>query len=392
MRRFTYMLLCAVLLAGFPANVYGSLSELEQEKNEANQQLQNTKNQQEFIQSEIARVDREMQQLDDALVKASDELDVVNKSLEDTKARQEQSARELTEAQAERDRQFEMFKDRLRVMYEYGEASYLEVLFQAASIRDFLTRLEVFNNIAKSDQEMVTRLESAEALYAQKVEDDAKIRNLMEDLQFSYEAAIKEYDEALANQKTYIDQLYIDDANYAILVAMEEENARVAYNAWKAADDAEKARIAAEKAAAEEARRNAPITYNGIMQWPAPSFIKITDRYGWRNHPVYKRDEFHKGVDIASRSGTDIIAADGGQVILAARNGSYGNCVIIDHGGGISTLYAHASKIHVSVGQTVSKGSVIASIGSTGVSTGPHLHFEVHRNGEHTDPKAYLGY
>ncbi|MDR1664702.1 MAG: hypothetical protein LBR83_07270, partial [Clostridiales bacterium] len=122
MRRFTYMLLCAVLLAGFPADVYGSLSELEQEKNEANQQLQNTKDQQAFIQSEIARVNREMQQLDDALIKASDELDVVKKSLEDTKARQQQSEKELAEAQAERDRQFEMFKDRLRVMYEYGEA------------------------------------------------------------------------------------------------------------------------------------------------------------------------------------------------------------------------------------------------------------------------------
>jgi murein DD-endopeptidase MepM/ murein hydrolase activator NlpD len=128
----------------------------------------------------------------------------------------------------------------------------------------------------------------------------------------------------------------------------------------------------------------------GELQWPVPSSTRITDHYGvrtWRG-----RREHHGGVDIGARTGTDIVASADGIVRTASRQGAYGNTVIIEHTGGMSTLYAHCSKILVSVGQNVKRGDVIAHIGSTGVSTGPHLHFEVRIHGKDVNPRSYLGY
>lgn len=128
----------------------------------------------------------------------------------------------------------------------------------------------------------------------------------------------------------------------------------------------------------------------GKFVFPAPSYTAVTSEQGWRVHPVFGTSKYHSGMDLAAPSGTAILAAAEGKVTLAGWNGGYGNCVIIDHGGGISTLYGHASALHVSTGQKVSAGYRIASVGSTGWSTGPHLHFEVMINGEVTDPRPYI--
>ena len=124
--------------------------------------------------------------------------------------------------------------------------------------------------------------------------------------------------------------------------------------------------------------------------WPVPASSRITSQYGYRIHPVYKTKKFHSGIDIGAPYGVDILAAADGTVTLATTNGGYGKCVIINHGSGITTLYGHNSTLLVSVGNKVTKGQVIAKAGSTGVPTGPHLHFEVRVNGSTTDPMQYL--
>jgi murein DD-endopeptidase MepM/ murein hydrolase activator NlpD len=128
----------------------------------------------------------------------------------------------------------------------------------------------------------------------------------------------------------------------------------------------------------------------GKIGWPAPGYYKVTSPYGYRTHPILKKKKLHTGIDIAVPSGTGIIAANAGKVIYAGYFGGYGNTIIIDHGGKISTLYAHNSKLLVKVGDEVEKGKVITKAGSTGLSTGPHLHFEVRENGQHVDPMKYL--
>jgi murein DD-endopeptidase MepM/ murein hydrolase activator NlpD len=127
------------------------------------------------------------------------------------------------------------------------------------------------------------------------------------------------------------------------------------------------------------------------MIWPAPSSHNITSYYGNRFHPVLKKYKMHTGIDIGAPSGSSVIAANKGVVIVAGWQSGYGNTVIIDHGGGIATLYAHCSRLLVSTGQSVDSGSVIAKVGSTGLSTGPHLHFEVRKNGATVNPLQYTG-
>jgi murein DD-endopeptidase MepM/ murein hydrolase activator NlpD len=128
----------------------------------------------------------------------------------------------------------------------------------------------------------------------------------------------------------------------------------------------------------------------GELSWPAPGYYKITSQYGYRNHPILKKKKLHTGIDIAVPKNSNVIAANSGKVIYSGYYGGYGNTVIIDHGGKISTLYAHNSKLLVKVGDEVEKDKVISKSGSTGLSTGPHLHFEVRENGQHVDPLKYL--
>jgi murein DD-endopeptidase MepM/ murein hydrolase activator NlpD len=137
--------------------------------------------------------------------------------------------------------------------------------------------------------------------------------------------------------------------------------------------------------------QNPNVAYSGgIMQWPCPASTRITSKFGYRIHPVTKTKKLHTGLDIGVPTGSSIVAANSGTVIKAAWNNSYGYMVMVDHGGGIVTLYAHNSRLLVSAGQKVERGQQIALSGNTGVSTGPHLHFEVRVNGEYKDPQAYL--
>lgn len=155
------------------------------------------------------------------------------------------------------------------------------------------------------------------------------------------------------------------------------------------------AELGVEEAAGDQSGNETEEEYEGGYKggkfvFPAPSYTAVTSEQGWRVHPISGVLKYHSGMDLGAPSGTAILAAAPGKVTLASWNGGYGNCVIIDHGGGISTLYGHASALYVSKGQTVSAGKKIAAVGSTGWSTGPHLHFEVIINGEVTDPRPYI--
>ena len=134
---------------------------------------------------------------------------------------------------------------------------------------------------------------------------------------------------------------------------------------------------------------NGSLAFNGSFIWPVASYVYVSSRFGLRIHPITGQQKTHTGIDIASNQGTSIYAADGGTVTLASWNGGYGNCVMIDHGNGYVTLYGHMSSIAVSQGQAVSQGETIGYVGSTGKSTGPHLHFEVLKNGTRIDPEQF---
>ena len=150
------------------------------------------------------------------------------------------------------------------------------------------------------------------------------------------------------------------------------------------------AEAAAAAAAAGGSSGGGSANASGSFLWPVASYVYVSSRFGLRVHPITGKTKSHTGIDIASNQGTAVYASDGGTVTLAGWNGGYGNCIMIDHGNGYVTLYGHLSSISVSVGQTVSQGATIGAVGSTGNSTGPHLHFEVLKNGTRIDPEQFF--
>ncbi len=393
------LILCLAFVTGassFASSSSKSLSELKRERDEINAIVSNLESSISATEIQMYRTELEILELDERLTVAYEELQVINETLDGTLVRLDEAELELENSQMERDNQFDAFRSRLRVMHEYGEISFIEVLFNAASIRDFLARLQYLNDVAAHDQTMVERLTEAEDNVSVKVEDIARQRNTIESLQFKQKELTVEFENTLDEKNRYMAALETDMASYAATLEAERVTQRQVTEVYDQAvkEDAERRRQEELARIARQRENSAALiaSFNGEMTWPVPVFNRITDVYGDRIHPITKRNDFHTGVDIAASSGNDIVAAMGGVVISSGWQGSYGNCVIVDHGNGFSTLYAHASQLVANNGDRVTAGQVIAKIGSTGRSTGPHLHFEVRAGGVHTNPRPFLGY
>lgn len=299
---------------------------------------------------------------------------------------------ELDMAQIKLDDLNEQNKQRIRAMEEEGELSYWSVLFKANSFTDLLDRLNMIEEIAEADMRRLQEIEQAaievaqarDTLEAEKVELEAS-REQLSSTQIQLEKKRAEADE--------------------ILVELDEKKRELAaeYEAMEAEEANFSASIAKKEAEFTEAKRkedaalqqnnsgggtSAPPSSGG---WYRPcSYRALTSAYGWRVHPITGKNSFHNGVDLANSSGTPIYAAKSGTVTLASYNSVYGYYVTINHGDGFSTLYGHMTHYVVSAGQSVSGGQIIGYMGSTGWSTGPHLHFTVYYNGSTVNPMAYI--
>ena len=268
--------------------------------------------------------------------------------------------------------QDEDFKECLRAMEETSAVSYLEILFTSESLSELLVNIETINEITAYDMAVIDEMTNLrdEVIQAKEViqlhRDEQQVaRNIATEKQGELELKIAEKEEL------------------ALSLDSDIENYKKLYEEARRQEEELKASL-------EYSSQGSEYLGTGEFCWPAPSYTRLSSPYGYRIHPVYKTKKFHSGVDLAAPGGSNILAADGGKVISAGWNGGYGNCVVVDHGNGVSTLYAHASKLCVSKGQTVERGSVIAKVGTTGTSTGNHLHFEVLINGKTTDPMAYI--
>jgi len=278
----------------------------------------------------------------------------------------------ISEAEEDYKKQQELLKTRLRVLYENTDYSYVETLVQSKSVGEFFERLELISLISKKDKEMVELLSIAK-----------------KDIEYKKEA--------VENQKEEV-QKYASQKQQALTVLkvsradLDTEISKIKKRlAQLEADEEELLRKSDEISIQIRNLQRKNTQYaGGSMTWPVPSSGKISSGFGNRLHPILKKYRMHTGIDISAASGTSIVAANKGTVIFSGWQSGYGNTVIIDHGGGITTLYAHCSKLLVSNGKSVAAGTTIAKVGSTGLSTGPHLHFEVRKNGTPVDPTAYV--
>lgn len=317
--------------------------------------------------------------------------------IQNSQQRIEAKTAEIAVKQKEFDARKAALSDRLVSIYKNGDPSFLEVLFQAEDFGDFLTRFEYMNYIAKKDQSLLADIKKMKdaleadkmaleaekaALNQMKVQQEASRNTLV-----AQEAEREKIAARLKEEESEIDaqirQMNADSAAIgAQIVALQRQAAAEA--AARAAAQMQGGTIASVTA-------NGPITVSASgYTWPVPSSHLITSPYGPRFSP-FGYGEFHMGVDIGAGMGSPIVAARSGRIIIQVFHPSYGNYVVVDHGDGYSTVYAHMSAFACAPGAEVASGQVIGFIGSTGASTGPHLHFEVRINGQHTNPMAYIG-
>ncbi len=323
------------------------------------------------LDAQVAEIQANIDQLKELIAKKEEEV--------------RQSEEELERAVEEEEAQYEAMKIRIRLMYEKGDAFYLETLLLADSFSDMLNKAEYIEAVLGYDRRMLEEFQLVEE-YARLCREELKQeQEVLEEAKEVAEEEQENVNALIAEKEAQISAYDSDIANTRQVISQ--------YDAEIAAQNREilalEAAVAAEKEQLAEATR---IHYNGgVFCWPAPDYTRISDNYGWRMHPTLHVQKFHNGVDLAAPGGSPILAAYDGKVVAAAYSSSMGNYIMIDHGDGLYTIYMHASALYVSKGATVTRGQKIAAVGTTGRSTGNHLHFSVRLNGNYVDPMSYIG-
>ncbi len=293
----------------------------------------------------------------------------------------EQKRQEVELATQAESEQLATYRRHVRAMEENGRYTYLSILFGSRSLGELMSNLDMIGEIMEADQRSYEQYTAA--------------REQSEQIQAEYETMLTELDSRqseLETEKAAL-EIQIDEATQMIVdLEAQLETDRAAYEEQLAKEAALEADIQEMIAELERQEAANSIVSTGTYIWPLPGY-RPGSAYGWRIHPIWGDRRFHAGEDIGAPSGTSILAADSGIATVIPDNGNgYGNYIIINHGGGRTTLYAHMSGFAVSNGATVTQGQTIGYVGSTGNSTGPHLHFEVRVNGATTDPKSYFSF
>ncbi len=371
-------LAAALLLLGTQLSASISWAETIEEKraqlDEIQQQLGEKDAQLEEKKKEIGNAMEQLILTQEELAEAKRKLAAIETRQQALEIKIRQNEAALAAKQKEYDKSRAVYKKRLRDIYENGQVNYLDVLLGAADFRDFSSRMYLLQRVVRRDFNLIDRLETQrEELLAKKAElDDIKSQ-----LSAAHEEGQKE--QQIVAQKTVERQKLYEQAlaEKAQLDAEYEELQRNSQEITAMIQRME-----------QEGRMMPQAGGTGQLAWPVNG--EITSPFGWRVHPIWGTQIFHAGLDIGADYGDPVHAADSGTVVYAGWMGGYGNAVMIDHGGGMVTLYGHNSSITVGEGEQVSKGQTIALAGSTGNSTGPHCHFEVRIHGEVVSPLQYL--
>lgn len=396
-RRITALGLMLVLAAGIPIQASSastekvtedaastkSLQEAQDEKaqlekalKEAQSTIEDLKDSKGDIESKVTELNQQLIDISARITDLENQLTAKSEDIQETKD-------ELAGAKEREAQQYADMKVRIQFMYENGQTSYLEALLSSRNISEFLNSADYIAQIQSYDRQKLTEYQDTvesivnlEAQLEQEYTDLEALKSTVESNKATVAAMMRQKESELADISGDIEDAQSDADYYAAEIQAQEE----LIAAIKRAE--------AEKAAAGVEEH--PYA-GGAFRWPCPSSTRVTSDYGTRVSPMSGASSNHKGIDIGASAGADIIAAADGTVTAASYSSAAGNYVMIDHGGGLYTVYMHASSLLVSPGQTVSAGDVIAKVGSTGISTGSHLHFGVSLNGSYVSPWSYLG-
>ena len=396
-RRITALVLILVLAAGISIQASSASTEKVTEDDASTKSLQEAQDEKAQLEKALKEAQGTIEDLKDSKGDIESKVTELNQQLIDISARITDLENQLT-AQSEdiqetkdelagaKEREAQQYADmkvRIQFMYENGQTSYLEALLSSRNISEFLNSADYIAQIQSYDRQKLTEYQDTvesivnlEAQLEQEYTDLEALKSTVESNKATVAAMMRQKESELADISGDIEDAQSDADYYAAEIQAQEE----LIAAIKRAE--------AEKAAAGVEEH--PYT-GGAFRWPCPSSTRVTSDYGTRVSPMSGASSNHKGIDIGASAGADIIAAADGTVTAASYSSAAGNYVMIDHGGGLYTVYMHASSLLVSPGQTVSAGDVIAKVGSTGISTGSHLHFGVSLNGSYVSPWSYLG-
>ena len=372
--------------------IKASIQEKQEQIEEAEKAKSKIKSNITNIQAMVSALEKEKGDLEAYVTKLDEDLTDVQEKIAELKdlisekeTEIEETEEELEEAEEIQATQYENMKKRIKFIYEKGDTFYLELVMSSASFGEMLNKATYVEKISEYD---ATKLEeykqTCEYIQACKEQLDAE-KELLDEAKAQVEEEEANLETLISAKEGEINIKTADINNKEAAIKEYEEDLA----AQTATIQALEAAVAAERAQLAEAGE--AIVYDGGMfKWPAPSYTRISDDYGNRTHPILGVQQFHNGVDMAAPGGSPILAAYDGKVVAAAYNASMGNYIMINHGGGLYTIYMHASALYVSTGETVTRGQKIAAVGTTGRSTGNHLHFSVRKDGAYVSPWNYL--
>lgn len=370
MKRFLLFVLTFALTASV-ITIGVTYADEQQQLNELNQEINQTKSALKEGQKKEKELNNQIKQLESQINAAEREIEGIEGDIQKTENHIAAVKADLLQVEQEMTQQNDALQKRLRAMYKNGDVGLIQILLGSEDITDFMTNMDMVQKIFDNDVEILKLMEEQH----QKIEQQKKqLENLQAQL-VAEKQRRADKQEALQVSRGEVASLKAQVAsnNDALEEALDELNA-----------EADRLKAEIRKLQGTQA------FVGGQFAWPSQSSTRVTSEFGYRLHPILKVNKLHTGMDIGAAAGTNVLAANDGTVIKAGWNNSYGNLVMIDHGGSIVTLYAHNSKLLVSTGDVVAKGQVIALVGSTGQSTGPHIHFEVRVNGEYQNPRNWL--
>lgn len=407
---FCALLAAAALAASLPAHAVSQaeIDDLQKKLDALEQQAQEQQDVINDLTSQKARFITRKLALDNKIEINRQMIELIGEQIEIYDEIIAEKQAELDKALEKETAQTELLRSRIRAMEENSTYSYASFIFDSSSVTELLSRIGDVNDIMHYDKTL-------EEEYMAAREDVESIKKSYEEARHEQELLQKELDTKQAELDAQVEAAYTMIADIETL----SDDAQAEYDAIaeEEAKAEETLQEAIRKRAAEQAKYNQNNNSNNgggnsggsggnsggggssgggsatslsNLQWPVPSCTLITSRFGYRVAPTTGASTYHGGLDIGAGMGASIVAAGAGDVIYAGSTGGYGNCVMIDHGNGVVTVYAHMSSIGVSYGQYVTAGQYVGAVGSTGVSTGPHCHFEIRINGAQTDPAAYF--
>lgn len=357
-----------------------SISDLQNQKNDAASSKADLKEQQKEVKEEKNEALSKIEEISSQISETQNNLDELTDKVKNLESSIKEKQKDLEKAEKRQKEQEEALEKRLIAQYKTGKVSYWGIILNPSSFLNFFSNIHSIERVAKIDSELIESIEKEKQtieatkneLTTQKNEaKTAKAEAEKESVKLKNAKAIKDSEVAKLSETEKTLQQQIDEYDNQMKDLTAQIKAMQAKNASSG---------------------SGPVYTGGKLEWPVPSSHKITSPYGYRIHPIFHTNKLHAGIDIGGADwGAPFVAAEDGIVIQASdKHNGYGLCVIIDHGGGLSTLYAHGSAVYVSVGQRVTRGQKVLGIGSSGFSTGKHAHFEVRENGKAVNPVPYL--